>query len=452
MKTGNPCKFGPLRRVIGCLALLFLFHVAPSVSAANQAVLIGVVRDPENQPLADASVFVFSAKPRQGAATVTATAYPECGKVGRTDGNGQFQITGLNPELIYRLHVVAAGHRPHFITNADPSGPALRAKLRFRKFPDVEVENQIIGKVIDASGKPVGGASVTLESITKGNGTRYGGGSNTSIDSSVATDENGEFLFNTVEPLDAITVTLDGPHLAKQKVRLERGKAHLVRANSGITVTGRLRHDGKPLAGVKVAMSTEDRSAETFLRGFEVATDREGRFAIQGVPSDMRFLLYGKMSDLREIGLAVPPQSVQSSQAGKKVELGDLPLNPAHRIQGRVVLADNSPLPPRTRLYLSRENAWDTADLILPPDGTFEFKAVPPETISLSVRIPNYRVSAKNPSKDWLNEGRLLGRLEGDLNDLIIHLEPGTRFERNDGPSDNERYPRDKPLQGAKIP
>jgi hypothetical protein len=432
-------------------AAALVFGLARTVAAADGATLVGVIRDPDNYPLPDASVFVFSAKPRHGAATVMASSYPACGKRARTDAEGQFQIPGVDSELIYRLLVVAAGHRPHFITNADPSGAILKAKLRPRKFPDVELENQIIGKVIDSSGNPVGGLSVTLEAITKGNGTRYGGGSNTSIDSSVATDDNGEFLFNAVEPLDSIMVTIDGPRIAKHRVSLDRGKAHLIRVNAGITVAGRLRHEGKPMAGVKVAMATEDRGAGNFLRGFEVATDREGQFAIQAVPADNRFFLYAKMSDMRETGLSLPLQTVNSGAVGSKIDLGDLPLKPAYRIRGRVVMEGDAPLPPKTRLYLSRENAWDTADVVLPPDGSFEFKAVPAEPISLSVRVANYRVSAKNPSKDWLNEGRLLGRLEQDLEDFIIHLEPGARFDRAEGPADNERYPRDKPLRGARL-
>jgi hypothetical protein len=433
-------------------ALALLFGLAGVLPAAEGPTLVGVIRDPDNYPLPHATVFIFSAKPREGAGTISPTCYPNCGKRARTDAEGQFKIPAVDPELIYRLLVVAHGHRPHFITNADPSGPVLKAKLRHRKFPDEGVENQIIGKIIDSSGRPVGGASVTLEGLVKGNGTRYGGGSNTSIDSSVASDENGEFLFNAVEPLDSILAMIDAPHLARQRVSLERGKAHLIRMNAGVTVAGRLQHQGQPVGGVKVAMATEDRGAGTFMRGFEVATDRDGRFTIQAVPADNRFFFYATMSDMRALGLSLPLQTVNSGAVGTKSDLGELTLKPAHRIRGRVVTADNTPLPPRTRLYLSRENAWDTADLILPPDGSFEFKAVPPETISLSVRVPNYRISARNPSKDWLNEGRLLGRLEGDLDDFIIHLEPGARFDRTDGPSDSERYPRDKPLQGAKFP
>ena len=114
-------------------------------------------------------------------------------------------------------------------------------------------------------------------------------------------------------------------------------------------------------------------------------------------------------------------------------------------------LRDNTPGPPRTRLYLSRENAWDNTDITLPPDGKFEFKGVPAEGITERERaeLPRLR---KNPGKDWLNEGRLLGVLKSDLDGFIIHLEKGARFEQGEGPADADRYPREKPLPSAKLP
>ena len=113
--------------------------------------------------------------------------------------------------------------------------------------------------------------------------------------------------------------------------------------------------------------------------------------------------------------------------------------------------SDAKPLPDRTRIYLSLENAWDNQDTYVDSDGWFEFNGVPADEIDLSVRVSGYRISARNPNKDWLNEGRLIGRLEGDLEEFVIHLERGDRFPRDQGPPDGERYPRGKPLRGAKL-
>ncbi len=60
------------------------------------------------------------------------------------------------------------------------------------------------------------------------------------------------------------------------------------------------------------------------------------------------------------------------------------------------------------------------------------------------------RISAKNPSKDWLNEGMIVGHLSGNRENFLIPLERGERFDRNEDPPDNDRQPTDKPLRGAK--
>ena len=76
---------------------------------------------------------------------------------------------------------------------------------------------------------------------------------------------------------------------------------------------------------------------------------------------------------------------------------------------------------------------------------------MPESPISLSLRVTGYRISAKNPSKDWLNEGLIVGRLTTNMENFIIHLERGERFDRGEGPADNDRQPTDKPLRGAKL-
>ena len=187
------------------------------------------------------------------------------------------------------------------------------------------------------------------------------------------------------------------------------------------------------------------------MRGFDGSTDAEGRFRLASIPADNRYFLYTRMKDMRELGAGLKPQPVTTGTDGATVDLGDLEVKSARALRGRVVTSDAKPLPDRTRIYLSLENAWDNQDTYVDSDGWFEFTGVPADEIDLSVRVSGYRISAKNPNKDWLNEGRLIGRLEGDLDEFIIHLERGDRFTRDQGPPDSERYPRGKPLRGAKL-
>lgn len=410
-----------------------------------------MVTTKDGKPIADASVFVYTAKPRQGPSVTCPSCYPDCGKRTRTDADGRFTIPGLNPDLMFRLLVVAKGYRPEYIKDADPQFGTAYAVLRPLKITDVPPENRVIGKLIDPDGKPVAGATIDVEGARLTQYTTWGGQSGR-VDPLAVSDENGEFFFNCTNDVLGIAVTIEGRALAKRKMMLDTGKAHLVRLKHGVTVTGRLLHEGQPVTGAAVSMSTQERESSVFMRGFDVATDKDGRFVLANVPANNRYLLYTKMSDMRGRNATLPPQTVNTGADDSTAKLGDLTLKPAYTVSGKVVLADGKELPAATRIHLGLEDAWDYQETMIAEDGSFEFEAVPAESISLSLRVPGYRISAKNPNKDWLNEGRMVGRLSGNVEDFTIHLETGDRFPRDSGPDDGgDRQPRNKPLQGARL-
>jgi len=209
--------------------------------------------------------------------------------------------------------------------------------------------------------------------------------------------------------------------------------------------------ESQPIPGAMVSMSTQERESSVFMRGFDVATDASGRFTLMNIPAETQFHLYTQMKDVRGLGVTLPMQSVTTGPDRSKVELGDLATKAAFTVMGRVVLSDGKPIPPKTKIYLGLDDAYDSQDMTLGPEGAFEFGGIPAARIDMSVRITGYRVSAKNPNKDWLNDGRLVGRLEGNIEDFVIHLEPGQRVQPNELPNDAERQPRDKPLRGATL-
>lgn len=401
-------------------------------------------------PVSNAWVFIYSAAPREGAGILCPTCYPDCVKRARTDAEGKFFIEPVDPNLMFRLLVLAKGYRPDFIRDVDPLFGGAHLSLKPLKMANMPIESRVTAKLIDPEGKPVVGARVDVE------GTRYGQYSYSSstsgkVDPMAVTDENGEFFLDCTNGLDAITVEITARSVAKRRMWLDTGKAHLIRMTEGVAVTGRLVHEGKPVAGVAVSMNTEERSSEVFMRGFDVATDSEGRFSLPNIPPNNRFVLYSKMKDLQDLGASLSSQKVTTGADGSTMNLGDLKLGTAYSVRGRIVTADNQPVPGRTRVNLSLEEAWDNQEARTDEDGNFEFLNVPAESVSLYLRVNGYRISGKNPSKDWLNEGRIVGRLTGNIEDFVIHLEPGQRFDRGDGPSDQDRQPRDKPLRGAKL-
>jgi hypothetical protein len=435
-------------RFLGFLLIASLAFAA--IGAEQPGRLEGVVEGVGGLPVSNAWVFVYSAAPREGPSVVCPTCYPDCGKRARTDAQGQFMIEPVNPNLMFRLMVLAKGHRPDFIRDVDPLFGGGHLTLKPLKTTNTPPENRVTVKLIGPAGNPVIGARINVE------GTRYGPYSYSSsttgkVDPMAVSDENGEFFLDCTNGVDAITVSVEPRGLAKRKMWLETGKAHLIRLKDGVAVTGRLLNNGQPLASASISMNTEDRSSEVFMRGFDVATDADGRFRLPNIPANNRFVLYTKMKEMQELGVALAPQRIATGADGTTVDLGELKVGPAYTLRGRIVTADAQPLPNRTRINLGLEDAWDNQETRADEEGRFEFLGVPAGSLSLGIRVTGYRISAKNPSKDWLNEGLIVGRLAGNIEEFIIHLERGQRFPQGEGPPDNDRQPRDKPLRGAKL-
>jgi hypothetical protein len=144
------------------------------------------------------------------------------------------------------------------------------------------------------------------------------------------------------------------------------------------------------------------------------------------------------------------PRRVRVAADGSTKEVGDLELRPGVRLTGRVVLSDGQPVPQNTRLFVGREAAWDSRNVLLNPDGTFDLAGIPPESLSLSLNVRGYHMSYKNKSLDRLNGGSITGCVETDTY-LEILFEPG-QFQApdfNNLPGGVEWIPKDKPLQGA---
>ena len=135
-------------------------------------------------------------------------------------------------------------------------------------------------------------------------------------------------------------------------------------------------------------------------------------------------------------------------------------MEPGIALSGRVVLADGKPIPPHTRIMLSRLRAFDTSEQELTTDGGFGFASVPRETVELSIRLPQYELSTQNESllpDSGDSRVTLAGRLEQDTQ-LRIVLEPAGGRKRAEPPRSAEEWSvlkaqqdavRSKPLRGA---
>ncbi len=208
--------------------------------------------------------------------------------------------------------------------------------------------------------------------------------------------------------------------------RKPAGNPHRIAMTAGATITGRLVRDGQPVAGAAVGLVQASRNSVTFLGDMSIGTDDEGRFIFLNVHPDDDYFVYGLMASLPDGG-AVEAHLVHAASEGGTSDVGDLPVVPGHRIEGRVLLADDQLIPPRTRLLVSREDAWDSRAVELDPEGRFTITGLPTERYSLVVALQGYRLSARNHSVDSQNPGRLVGTIDQDIAGLKILLEPAPR-------------------------
>jgi len=414
--------------------------------------LIGQVRANDGAPIGSATVFISTAAPRVGTSSFCPSCYVDCRKSAKTDAEGNFKIESLDPQLTFRILVAATGYQPKFVAKVDPASGSLSVALDTLNRGDITPDRSVRGRVVDAKGEPVIGAAVYAHGIRQSGG-RGQWGSLPGVDPLAITDEDGTFLITSREPFESMDVKVEARTFAnKTFTGLASGnQAHELALIEGAAVSGRVLSGGKPLPHVSVGIVSVDRS-ENFTGYFEIGTDGNGRFEFVNLPPETDYFVYGIMDSIKPFG-AIPTVLTRSAADGGTTDAGDLVVGPSHRLAGRVVLADGSVVPPKTRLLVSRSDAWDSTHVELDEEGRFDVTGIPAESLSLSVRMPGYRVSAQNPSLDPLNPYMLVGRLDRDITNLVFLLEKGKNLTPiySSHVPESER-PQNLPLRGAEAP
>jgi hypothetical protein len=399
------------------LAACLLVQAAP---AEND--LTGKVSDAEGKPIARATAFVYTAKPRAGASVFCPSCYADCRKKAATDEAGKFTISALDPELLFRILVVAEGYRPQFAKDADPQNGPLEVKLD--KMPEKLAGRAVLrGRVVDPHGTPVVGAVVSPFGCKRIDKRWWG--STPGVDAAGVTNERGEFLITGNEGDLAYDLEIESRNFAKRLIELvPTGETvQEITLTEGATVTGRILLDGKPAAGVVVGLSQSDRSAGKFVGAYTIATNGEGCFAFANVHPNDRYYRYTLMSGTQGRG-GVRVEVLDVGGDGTVKNAGDLSLKPAHQVAGQILVTDGMPVPPSTQIYLGREGVWDSQVGKLTADGGFHFDNVPTEPVTISLRIPGYRLANKLNRFQQLREGSIALFVDQDKPKLQIHFEP----------------------------
>ena len=208
--------------------------------------------------------------------------------------------------------------------------------------------------------------------------------------------------------------------------RKPEGNPQTIRMTAGATLVGRLVRDGKPVAGAVVGLVQANRGIFNYVGDTSIGTDEHGGFTFRNVHSDDDYFVYGLMGTMKDGG-AVTAKAVRVGGEGATTDVGNLPVVRGHRIKGQVVLSDGKAIPPKTRLLVSREDAWDSVRVELGADGRFELSGLPTERYTLSVSLRGYHISRKNHSIDEQNPVWLAGTIDRDIDTLKILMEPGAR-------------------------
>jgi hypothetical protein len=352
--------------------------------------------------------------------------------------------------------VVARGFAPAYTPkHLEPEAGDVVIPLKRHDLDSRKPERVVRGRVVNENGDPVSRASVEPDGVRRGQGGQFGGLDALGIDAVAVTDDAGEFRLGVGQDEDALYLLVKAPFLAPARTKpLAAGRTvHTITLGPGVTVTGRVVKDGRPLADVGLGMVQVSRNVEGFLGHFEFGTDRQGQFAFANIPPMQDWYLYGLMESLKGSG-SIPVRDVRTQEHGSRLDLGDIEVQPGYRLTGRLVLADGGRVPPGTRVLASRDQAWDSQTAVVDADGRFSFTGLPGERVGLSTRVKGYHVSPKNASLDLLNPFHLLGVIQGDVKDLQFLLDPGSdpafrRLSREESAEYHRR--RNSPLRGIPV-
>src|SRR4051812_25278129 len=196
---------------MGVLVLSILMLLADVTPAAD---LSGSVVGTNDALLVGATVYVYSASPKKGAATMNGADYPDCQKSAHTDAAGAFSIGGGDSSLQYRLLVIADGHRPKMLTKVDPTKGKIVANLTANP-ADLDLAKVIKGHVVDGTGAPVAGARIEPFGCKDGQ-NRWWGSTTEVSEKETYSDEKGQFMLLLKKEGIEVDVKATAPHLAPQ--------------------------------------------------------------------------------------------------------------------------------------------------------------------------------------------------------------------------------------------
>jgi len=404
-----------------CLALL-LSALCGSAVASDRSTLSGRVILPPNRS-GPATVLIQWVDRRPE--TPMSVAAPRLPPPKRTDEGGRFQFESLDTAWLYHLVVLAPGCRPASLNRVDPAvGPAT-VELKAADVTRVPPGTVLRGRVLDPRGRPVPGAIIRLNGVTRGGSTSF---PPPDVDKLSVSDNTGAFVLLADNPFTAAEGAVEASGLATALFENWRpdGTAHELTLVDGACLQGRLLQAGKPVANAEVRLDNFGAESGSTFWQYSALTDDGGGFFFANLPTNRSCSLYGTMSSLADRG-AISKQRVSIRENNSTNDLGDLNLSPSFKVAGRIRLSDGKPVSTNAYLTLRRRDMVGTQDSLLcatGPDGAFRFIGVPAEPIQLLLRVPGYQLT---PRDRLLMAGSSTNLdIVADMTNLVIEMRPQT--------------------------
>lgn len=392
------------------IALSCLLTATAALAAVD---ITGVVVDGASKPVAAAHVYVYTATPKAGVSAFCPYCYRDCGKQEEVDEKGAFRIEDLDTTLLFDVLAVADGYEPAFARRIDPAKGPITITLRPRSTADAD--RMITGVVVGAEGKPVVGAVVEPNGYHLARGIAYG--KYPGVEKLSITDGKGAFALRIPArggKLDVrVTARAFAPRIERELVA---GVSRTIRVAEGPALTGHLTKNGKPVAGVRIAVVQRDRSSRNYLGRFEVGTNERGLFSMLNLGPDESYVVYAPMEGVD--GGVVEPKIVNVGSGKATVDAGTLTVVRGRRVAGKVIVPLGMSIPPHSRMLFSTALAADWRSVELRDDGSFVFDAVSKDAASLTLQLPGLKLSPRSTRTDESGDVPLPPNV--DVNDVQV--------------------------------
>jgi hypothetical protein len=132
----------------------------------------------------------------------------------------------------------------------------------------------------------------------------------------------------------------------------------------------------------------------------------------------VKWYLYGKMESIVSLGATDAVPAVVNRD-GEDVDVGDIEIQPGHRVRGRITLSDGAAIADGMRVTISAQRVWDSQTVLIGRDGWFQFLSVPTGKYEILPSVRGYKLPG--------DAFTIQTSVEKDIDDFAVALSPDGR-------------------------